>query len=155
MTQTQIHASCVAFDDQAVLIRGPSGSGKSELVLRLIDAEGYGLGTMPQRATLVADDQVILSLLNNKILAKPAPALAGLLEIRGQGIVNLEYVQDIAICLVVDLVAASDVARLPEPEELTTTILGVHLPRLALDGHATAAPAKLRSKCFSSAIKTR
>jgi HPr kinase/phosphorylase len=155
MSQTQIHASCVAFGDRAVLIRGPSGSGKSELVLRLIDAEGYGLGNMPQRATLVADDQVLLTQTDDTIYAKPAPALAGLLEIRGQGIVSLNYVQNIALCLVVDLVPASEISRMPEPEELTTMIMGVKLPRLALDGHAAAAPAKLRSKCFSSAIETR
>lgn len=156
MTQTtQTHASCVAYGDKAVLIRGPSGSGKSELVLRLIDAEGFGLGQSPQRATLVADDQVMLTLNNNTICAKPAPALAGLLEIRGLGIVSLDYVQDIVLSLVVDLVSAAEISRLPEREELTTMILGVELPRLALDGHAAATPAKLRSKCFSSGIKKR
>ncbi len=152
---TQIHASCVAFGGKAVLIRGPSGSGKSELVMRLIDGEGFGLGHTPQRATLVADDQVILTLINDKIYAKPASALAGLLEIRGQGIMSLDYVQDIVLSLVVDLVPASEISRMPEPDELSTMILGVELPRLAIDGHAAAAPAKLRSKCFSSAIKTR
>lgn len=155
MTDMQIHGSCVAFGEQGVLIRGPSSSGKSELVLRLIDAEGYGLGDTPQRAALVADDQVVLTLIEGQISAKPAPALAGLLEIRGQGIVNLEYVRDIALVLVVDLMPAGDIARMPELEDLTTTLLGLSLPRLALDGHSAAAPAKLRSKCFSSRVKTR
>jgi HPr kinase/phosphorylase len=155
MSHTQVHASCVAFGDRAVLIRGPSGSGKSELVLRLIESEGFGLGGTPQRATLVADDQVLLAHTNNRIYAKPALALAGLLEIRGHGIVRLQHVQDIALCLVVDLMPASEISRMPEIEELTTMIMGVKLRRLALDGHAAAAPAKLRSKCFSSAIETR
>ena len=155
MTDKLIHASCVAFGKHGVLIRGPSGSGKSELVLRLIDAEGYGLGGTAHRATLVADDQVVLTLIEGQIYTKPAPALAGLLEIRGQGIVNLEYVQDIALVLVVDLVPACEIARMPEPEELITELLGLSVPRLALDGHSAAAPAKLRSKCFSSQVKTR
>ncbi len=155
MTTLQIHASCVAFGNQGVLIRGPSGSGKSELVLRLIDAEGYGLGDNPHRATLVADDQVVLTLINAQIYAKPAPALAGLLEIRGQGIVNVDYVQDIAVVLVVDLMPAGDIARMPETKDQRTELLSLTLPRLALDGHSAAAPAKLRSKCFSSQVKTR
>lgn len=155
MTQTLVHASCVAFGRQAVLIRGPSGRGKSELVLRLIDAEGHGLGDSPQRAVLVADDQVLLTRLEGQIYAKPVTALAGLLEIRGQGIVKVKFVQDIAVVLVVDLMPAEDIARMPEPDEMMTELLGLNLPRLTLDGHSAAAPAKLRSKCFSSEVKTR
>lgn len=153
--KTQIHASCVAFGDSAVLIRGPSGSGKSELVLRLIDAAGFGLGDRARRAILVADDQVVLTRKDNRIYAGPAPRLAGVLEIRGVGLMNLDFIQDIAVDLVVDLVPAAEVSRLPEPEELATVILGLRLQRLALDGHAAATPAKLRSKCFSSGVKTR
>ncbi len=155
MMQTQIHASCVAFGDRAILIRGPSGSGKSELVLRLIDGEGYGLGARLQRAALVADDQVVLSLREGMIFASPALKLAGLLEIRGQGIVSVEFVENVALVLVVDLMPYEDISRMPEPDTLTTALLGLQLPCLALDGHSAAGPARLRSKCFSSGVKKR
>jgi HPr kinase/phosphorylase len=155
MISEQIHASCVAFGDRAVLIRGESGSGKSDLVLRLIDSEGYGLGKLAMRGMLVADDQVVLTRRGEAVYASPPVTIAGKMEIRGQGIVEAPWVSDIAICLVVDLMAETQISRLPEADELTTTLLGLATPRLALDASGNSAPARIRSKCFSSAPETR
>jgi HPr kinase/phosphorylase len=145
MTILQIHASCVAFGDRAVLIRGKPGSGKSSLVLRLIDAEGFGLGDHPMRAKLVADDQVILSKIGEKLYAGPPQTIAGKLEIRGQGIVALPWVENIHLHLVVDLVPVADIVRMPELDERTTNLCGIAIPRLALDATWASAPAQIRS----------
>jgi HPr kinase/phosphorylase len=155
MISEQIHASCVAFGDRAVLIRGGSGSGKSDLVLRLIDSEGYGLGMLPMRGMLVADDQVVLTRRGEAVYASPPATISGKMEIRGQGIVEAPWVSNIAICLVVDLMAEAQISRLPEADELTTTLLGLATPCLAVDASGNSAPARIRSKCFSSAPKTR
>jgi HPr kinase/phosphorylase len=155
MISEQIHASCVAFGDRAVLIRGESGSGKSDLVLRLIDSEGYGLGMLLMRGMLVADDQVVLTRRGETVYASPPATIAGKMEIRGQGIVEVPWVSDIAIYLVVDLMAEAQIPRMPEAHELTATLLGLATPRLALDADGNSAPARIRSKCFSSAPKTR
>jgi HPr kinase/phosphorylase len=155
MEKIQLHASCVAFNNQAVLIRGKPGSGKSDLVLRLIDAEGFGLSTTPRRATLVADDQVILTKADGEILASPPKVLQGKLEIRGVGIVELDWVSSIPLCLVVDLLNNEKIPRMPEYIELETEILGQKFPRLMLNNYAPAAAAILRSKCFSLSLKTR
>ena len=76
------HASTVAVDGRAVLITGPSGSGKSDLALRLLD-RGF---------TLVSDDQTIVRREGNKLIASAPPNIAGKLEIRGVGIVEMDTV---------------------------------------------------------------
>ena len=145
----QFHASCVAFGTQAVLIRGKSGSGKSNLVLRLIDAEGFGLGDAPRRATLVADDQVILTKTDRALLASPPQVLQGKLEVRGLGIIELNWVSHIPLCMVVDLLDKDEIPRMPDAAELETEIMGQNFPRLLLNASAPGAAAILRSKCFS------
>ncbi|HEX3652222.1 MAG TPA: hypothetical protein VHU18_05290 [Rhizomicrobium sp.] len=111
-----IHATCVligpagaAFGAPAhagILLKGPTGSGKSSLALRLVDRGG----------TLVADDRVDLFLDGTTLAARAPRALAGLLEIRGVGIVELPHAPSAHIALVVELVELGLVARLPEPE---------------------------------------
>jgi HPr kinase/phosphorylase len=145
MTTLLVHASCVAFGDKGVLIRGKPGSGKSDLVLRLIDAAGFGLGETPLRAKLVADDQVMLARAGDFVHARPPPALAGKLEIRGQGIVDIVWTENIALCLVVDLAPVPEIPRMPDAHDLTTTLLGVEVPRLVLDPAPASAPARIRS----------
>src|SRR3954467_2951754 len=88
-----IHASTVARDGRAVLITGPSGSGKSDLALRLLDL-GF---------TLVSDDQTILRKDVDRLLAFAPPSIAGKLEIRGIGIVEVEHLSDIPVALLVEL----------------------------------------------------
>jgi serine kinase of HPr protein (carbohydrate metabolism regulator) len=121
-----IHASAVLVDDRAVLIRGPSGSGKSRLVFDLILAGQTG--QIPE-AMLVGDDRVYLDVKDGRVWVRPVPELVGLLEIRGLGIRRLDCATGAIVGLVVDLDAA-DAARLPEPEALRITLQGVELPRI-------------------------
>lgn len=121
----QVHASAVARDGRAVLLRGPSGAGKSDLALRLIAAG----------CVLVADDRVELRFESGRLLASPPTALAGLLEVRGLGIVRLPWAAA-PVTLLVDLVPAME--RLPQPRH--EILGGVRLPVLAVAPfHASAA----------------
>jgi hypothetical protein len=88
MTPKTVHASAVLIGARAVLIRGPSGSGKSQLALGLIEAARGGALAF---ARLVADDRVHLETANGRLLARPAAALAGLIEVRGIGLMRLAY----------------------------------------------------------------
>jgi len=121
-----VHASAVKVGDRAVLIRGPSGSGKSRLAFDLILAGRAG--QLPP-ATLVGDDRVHLDTDGEKLWARPARELAGLIEIRGLGIRRCEYVAEATVRLVVDL-AAVDAERLPAPRALEIDLSGVKIPRI-------------------------
>jgi RNase adaptor protein for sRNA GlmZ degradation len=132
MTQQLAHATCVALEGRAVLLRGPSGSGKSDLALRLI-AEG---------ARLIADDQTVLTLRDGRILASAPASIAGKLEVRGLGIQRVPSLGEAPLALIVDLVGPGAVERLPEGQ--SEELLGVLLPRFALDPFTASAPAKLR-----------
>lgn len=139
-----VHATCVALRPhgttsarawRAVLLRGPSGVGKSDLALRLIEAGGR----------LVADDQTRLARLGQVLLASPPATLAGLMEVRGVGIVKLalgQLLTQAPLSLIVDLVPPDGIERLPEPAE--EALLGVNLPVLALAPFEASATAKLR-----------
>ena len=142
---TNVHATCVAIDGHGVLIRGIPGSSKSELALRLIDAPGFGIGNTLLRARLVADDQTALELRADGVWASAPPALAGLLELRGRGILSVSPVARVRLALVVDLMASTEINRLPEPHELVAEILGQKLPRIPLDRAQPAAPAIVRA----------
>lgn len=128
MTSPTIHASAVLVGAKAVLIRGPSGAGKSRLAWTLLEAAWEG--ALPF-ACLVADDRAVIEAAHGRLLVRPAPEIAGLMEIRGLGVRRLPYEPVAAIGLVVDL-AASDAARLPGREAEITEISGVVLPRLAV-----------------------
>jgi HPr kinase/phosphorylase len=119
-----IHASAVLIGPKAALIRGPAGSGKSQLVWNLLQS------ALPF-TRLVADDRAHVEACAGQLLVRPAPALGGMLEIRGLGIRRLPYEGVAAVALVVDL-AAEDAARHPGQEAEKTVIGGVSLPRLAV-----------------------
>ena len=125
-----VHASTVAIDGRAVLITGPSGSGKSDLALRLID-RGF---------ILVGDDQTIVRRDGERLVASAPARIAGKLEVRGIGIVEMESVSDVSVALIVEL--ASEIERLPE-DNRTSAILGVSLPLVSIDAQAASAPAKV------------
>ena len=127
-----VHASCVALGGKGVLLRGAPGAGKSDLALRLIE-EG---------ARLVADDRVALASNGGRLLAAPPVRIAGLLEVRGIGIVSMDYVPQCPIGLVVDLVAPHAVARMPEAA--TVELCGHRVRRVALAPFEASAPAKVR-----------
>jgi HPr kinase/phosphorylase len=122
-----IHASAVLVAARAVLIRGPSGSGKSRLAFDLISAAGGAV----RFARLVADDRAELQPAGGRLLARSAPALAGLIEVRGLGLRRLPYEPVAVVGLVVDL-AAADAQRLPGPEQVYVTIEGIPLARIAV-----------------------
>lgn len=126
-----IHATCIAIGGTGVLLRGPSGSGKSDLALRLIDGG----------AELVADDRVLLDG-GAELIGRPPAEIAGRLEVRGLGIVSVAHRPFAAIGLVVDLVAAAAIDRLPEPATVRLLDRDVPLIRVAPE-HASAA-AKVR-----------
>ena len=132
-----VHASCIALGETGVLIRGASGAGKSRLAHILIVRGRHG-GTP---CTLVADDRVHLENVAGVLEARPAEPLAGLLEIRGLGIVRLPHRERIAVGLVVDLLPVEEVPRLPLPGEDHAIIEGVTLPRLAAIGPESGADA--------------
>lgn len=115
-----VHGSCAARDGHGVLVVGPPGSGKSDLVLRLLD-RGFAL---------VADDQVEVE----DGWARPPARLAGLLEVRGLGILRLPYLEEARLSLAV---SAGTPDRLPEPH----THLGV--PLIVLDPREASAPVKV------------
>ena len=121
-----VHASAVMVGDRAVLIRGPSGSGKSRLAFALIVA---GRAGQIPAATLIGDDRLILSAKDGGLHAQGVPELAGMIEIRGIGIRKCDFVAGGTVGLVVDL-DASDAERLPPPKAMKTTISGLELPRI-------------------------
>ncbi len=131
-----IHASAVLVGSHAVLIRGPSGSGKSRLALDLIFA---GRAGVIAPALLVGDDRVHLSAEVGVLVVRRAENLAGLIEVRGLGIRRLPFVDQGSVNLVVDL-DADDAARLPAPSSLETTVNGVKLPRIPIGKGFAALP---------------
>jgi HPr kinase/phosphorylase len=123
-----IHASTVLVGARAILIRGRSGSGKSRLALAVLQAADRGALRF---ARLVADDRTEIQAVHGRLLARPAPALAGLIEVRGLGIRRLPHEPVAAVGLVVDLgLPAAD--RMPDPSNQQAEIAGVALPRLAV-----------------------
>jgi serine kinase of HPr protein (carbohydrate metabolism regulator) len=128
VTGSTIHASAVLIGARAMLIRGPAGSGKSRLVLGLLDAGVAGLLPL---ARLVTDDRACVEAVNGQLLVRPPEQLKGLIEVRGVGIRRLPFEPLAVVGWVVDL-AALDADRLPQPEAETATIAGVPLARLAV-----------------------
>jgi HPr kinase/phosphorylase len=121
-----VHASAVRVGNRAVLIRGPSGSGKSRLAFDLILS---GRSGQVAPAILVGDDRVHLDTDAGELRVRPAAELAGLIEIRGLGIRRCAFAGEAIVGLVIDL-AADDAERLPPPEALMTRIFGVLIPRI-------------------------
>lgn len=122
---SNLHASAVLIGEAGVLIRGPAGSGKSSLVLQLLDHER-------ETAWLVSDDQVIVAAHHGRLVADTPATIAGQLEIRGQGIITRPHVAPVVIGLVVELRPADECPRMPEDDERTVTIDGVPVAALRL-----------------------
>ncbi|MGE4373224.1 MAG: HPr kinase/phosphorylase [Xanthobacter sp.] len=125
-----IHAGCVAVGDAGILVRGPAGSGKSTFILKLIlDAPRC----LPQ-GELVADDRVLLSLGHGALWAAPSPVLAGLVEVRGLGILRFPHRPYVRLTHVVDLGEEND--RLPERRNVD--VKGINLRQIVSKDAARA-----------------
>jgi serine kinase of HPr protein (carbohydrate metabolism regulator) len=123
-----IHASAVLIGAHAALIQGPAGSGKSRLVLALLDASRQGLIPF---ARLVADDRTHVEAMHGRLLVRPAPALAGLIEVRGLGIRRVAY-EPVALVGVLVELGLKDAERLPAQDRTQAVVAGIALPRLGV-----------------------
>jgi|TARA_B100002052_G_C15781623_1_gene551841 HPr kinase/phosphorylase len=128
----QVHATCVSLYGAGLIIRGPSGAGKSDLALRLID----------RGARLVADDRVDLLVSDNGVIARAPETLAGLLEVRGLGILRVPVLEATVVRLVVKLVNHKNVPRLSDRR--MTNLIGMDVPTVTLDPFETSAVPKVR-----------
>lgn len=124
-----VHATTVAIGGRGVLISGPSGSGKSDLALRLID----------RGAALVSDDRTLVTADGGAAIASAPAAIAGKLEVRGLGILDVSMAGPTPLALCVALTEAMD--RLPEPR--TRIVASAELPEIALDPRPASAPIKV------------
>jgi len=127
-----VHGTTVALEGEGVLLRGPPGSGKSDLALRLIDGG----------ARLIADDQTELTRAPDGVVARSPASIAGRMEVRGLGILRVPTAPSVPLRLVIDLVKPDRVERLPEPQ--FCDYLQCSLPLLALAPFEASAPAKIR-----------
>ena len=130
LSSETLHASTVALDGRAVLIMGISGSGKSDLALRMLD-RGF---------TLVSDDQTIVMKEGTKLIASAPTNIRGKLEIRGVGIVDMEVSDNVPIALAVEL--TSDITRLPD-DSRERPILGIGVPLISVDAMTASAASKV------------
>ncbi len=131
MGTQHIHGTCVAIGQCAVLLLGDSGSGKSDLALRLID----------RGAVLVADDQIQLTADNGVLHASAPASIRGLLEVRGIGLIKMPCKDSIPVALVVQLVPPAQVERLPLPQ--SREFLGITLAVCELSAFEASAPIKV------------
>ncbi|MDF0543268.1 HPr kinase/phosphatase C-terminal domain-containing protein [Sphingobium sp. H39-3-25] len=125
-----LHASTVSIDGRAVMLSGSSGAGKSDLALRLID----------RGARLVSDDYTVVRRVDGQLSAAPPATIAGKMEVRGIGVVEMDHVTDIPVALLVDLVERVD--RMPM-DNATRDIAGVKVPVVRLPALEPSSPIKV------------
>lgn len=125
-----LHATCVMIGDRAVLITGPSGSGKSDLALRLID----------RGATLVSDDYTIVHARDDALFASAPTTITGLIEVRGVGLVPMPFANNVRVALLVTL--SDEVARFPE-DDRTCVIAGIVIAKYDISAFEASAPVKV------------
>ena len=142
------HATCVSVEGRGVLLLGSSGAGKSDLALRLIHGT-FRVGGRTIAPELVADDRVCVEVRSARIgqddgrLVARAPAtLAGLIEVRGLGILEFPSETEAELCLAVELVKSGDPERLPDPAPVAI-ILGRKLPLIHISPFEASAPLKV------------
>jgi serine kinase of HPr protein (carbohydrate metabolism regulator) len=140
-----LHATCIAFGPTGVLLLGEPGAGKSDLALRVTSGCAAQLRHLPPvPIMLVADDQVLISNEDGTLIARPHPNIAGKLEVRGIGMLDVPYLPAAEVRLIARLVPFGAVPRLP-PEPLAHEMLcGAGVPVLHFDAFEASAPLKLR-----------
>lgn len=131
LSSETIHASSVAIGDDAVLLHGPSGSGKSDLALRLID----------RGAMLVSDDYTFLKRVGDRLVASAPETIAGRIEVRGLGLLEMPHVAEAYVRLIVAL--EEPVPRMPEEALPTRRIAGIDVPVIVLPAFDASAPIKI------------
>jgi HPr kinase/phosphorylase len=131
MKRLIVHGTVVAFRGEGILLRGPSGSGKSDLAFRL-SALGCGI---------VADDQAEIDQRSGRPFARAVEPITGLLELRGLGLIRIAPADPVPLRLVVDLVPRLEVPRMPEPE--TVKVGGAELPLVRLHAFDSSTPLKV------------
>jgi HPr kinase/phosphorylase len=128
----KVPGTCVEVEGLGVLFRGPTGSGKSDLALRLIDGG----------ARLIADDYTELSSESAILMARAPETIRDLLEVRGIGILKIGGALQAELGVVIDLVTADQVERRPEDESIE--LLGIRVPLFRLTPLEASCPAKVR-----------
>ncbi|MES5046029.1 HPr kinase/phosphorylase [Rhizobium nepotum] len=123
-----LHATAIVVENTGILFTGPSGSGKSELAFSfLTEAERCGLP-----AALIADDQIFVYRDGENIIAERPEAIAGLLELRGSGVVSVNSIPSALLHFAVTTVLSPENPRLPEDDEVFSLPCGGHLPLLRI-----------------------
>lgn len=130
-TSETIHASCVAIGGGAVLLHGPSGSGKSDLALRLMD----------RGAALVSDDYTLLRRVGDRLVASPPETIAGRMEVRGLGVIDMPHLGEAYVRLLVAL--DEPPPRMPAERLASRQLAGIDVPVLALAPFEASAPIKV------------
>jgi serine kinase of HPr protein (carbohydrate metabolism regulator) len=130
LSNENLHATSVALAGRAVLITGPSGSGKSDLALRLFD-RGFAL---------VSDDRTIVRTEAGRLIASAPPTILGKIEVRGIGIIEVEPAGDMPVALIVDL--GGEIERMPG-DSARRELLGIGVPIVAIDSASASAAAKV------------
>lgn len=144
------HGTAIAIGDAAVLIVGPSGAGKSDLALRCLALGPTPL--FPAPAHLVADDRVIVELVDGALRVEAPAGIAGKIEVRGSGILAVPYVREAELRLIAELVRPEEVERLPDPPG-ARELFGVQVPLLRLAPFEASAPIKLMLALVRAARK--
>lgn len=137
----RLHATAIRAGGRAALILGPSGAGKSDLALRCLTLAASPL--IPGApAGLISDDQVILTREGARILVSAPDTIAGKLEVRGLGILNVTARPSAPLALLVDLVAPDSVERLPDPPA-SRRLMGLAIPLVEIAPFEASAAAKV------------
>jgi serine kinase of HPr protein (carbohydrate metabolism regulator) len=135
-----LHATAVARHGRCVLLRGPSGAGKSDLALRLI-ASPASPALPTGDFALLSDDQVRLEAVAGALQASAPASIAGRMEVRGIGIVEVPATNRARVVLVADLVPPDGIERMPETASIS--LLGIAVSRVAIAPFESSAPLKL------------
>lgn len=130
------HATTVAIGDAAVLLVGPSGAGKSDLALRCLSLAPSQICPVP--FSLVSDDQTQLRVVEGRLLASAPPTIAGKLEVRGLGVIDIACCSDTEVVLAAQL-TEEPLQRLPADND-REILLGVQVSRISINPFANSAP---------------
>jgi HPr kinase/phosphorylase len=136
----RVHATAIAVGGRAVLLRGPSGSGKSDLAFKCLAVVARHLVPGPVR--LIADDQVLLKRDGLTLTATAPPALLGKIEVRGVGIIEVDPEMEAQVALIADMAHYQDIERYPDPWPVAE-LLGISVPVLRICPYEASAPLKL------------